>query len=117
MADASLASLPAPLQTALTWGAGIAATLLPVLAYFKRSPKAQASPDSDAKTVAVAVAAPLGDPNQLRQVVEELHRLNDHAERIHSLADDLKDGQGRGEEANNRQERALRDLISLLSRR
>ena len=91
-AAATAAALPPALQTALAWGLGIGGMCAPVLAYFwpRAAPKAGAD-DAAAKAITAAVIAPLGDPNQFRQMVEELHKLNDYAFQISSTADDVKD--------------------------
>ena len=61
-----------------------------------------------ARPFPAAVIAPMGDPNQLRQAVEELHKLNDYAFQLTGLADDIKDGLRDLKEG----QRDLRDAIN-----
>ena len=117
-----LTSLPIPVQTALAYGGGLAAFLLPFVAYFRPKKKA-AAVDGEDKTVAVAIAAPLGDANQLRQMVEGLSRLSGFAEHGLKTLDDLAAGQerviaatGRVEDAANRAASAARDVDASLNR-
>ena len=130
MADAAsvLSTLPAPLQLALSLGTGIAALGAAVYRIAakpkdKSAADDKAGPSADAKTLAVAMVAPMGDPNQLRQVVEALNRLNDFAAKALVVMDDIKDEQlrttaaaGRAEEAAGRVVQAVRDADATIGR-
>ena len=97
----TFAGLPAPVQTALTWGSGVVTVLLPVMAYLRPGkPKEAAEPA--AKTM--AVVAPLLDPSQVRQLMDALARMSDGAVVAMRLLGDIKDGQDRTIGALNRVE-------------
>ena len=87
------------------WGALAAAFIVGAFGYFR--PKKPGS-DGDARAVSTAMASPLGDPNQLRQVVEELHKLNDQAFHLTGLAGDIKDRLGDVKDG----QREIRDAIN-----
>jgi hypothetical protein len=122
-AEATNTVLGLPVTAAqLTDAATVIGLIIAGLAGYGRAKK-PADSGADAKTVAVAMAAPLGDPNQLRQVVEALNRLNDYAPKILVVLDDIKDGLernetaiGRVEEAANRAGSAARDVDATLNR-
>ncbi len=103
----SLPIIPGLPGTPAEWGSALGAFGLSLVGYLLRA-KPKPSTE-DAKTLAAAVTAPLGEANQVRQVVEELHRLNDYAYQLVALADDvkealrdLKDGQRELRDAINR---------------
>lgn len=117
----ALLGLPVSIQGLVEAGAFIGTLIVSITGYVRS--KKTATVEADPKAVTVAVAAPMGDPNQLRQVVDGLNRLSDFAEHGLGVLEEIRDAQNRtnaalvrNEESNNRVERAVRAVDDTISR-